>query len=333
MEETKGYWEEYRTLNGIRQYMLHYPAAQQESPPLLVVGNYGCDTAYAYLAAPVARRMFHLVFYDRRGTGKTLLANPPEPEAVECETLYRDLEAAASCVMERYRTEQLVLLGHGLGSMLTARYLAEHPERVSYYIGAGQYTCPADYEKARCMAMELVFNMKGQMKNVLFMSSVNHDTGGTYQTELLTRRSRLRLRLMQQGMGMYGFGNEKRLRRNAKNSPVYAEAGDRLIKQALRQTKRLCCSPEAVNFKLEQLAIPKETQGLLISGRRDSVCPYTLVKEYWEQLFAEQDGSIEAAMQLELLPDLGEGLLYDDPVAFWACVWKHYQEKKGRDNR
>lgn len=325
MSETKEYREEYRELNGICQYILHYPAAQDRKPVLLMVGNYGCDTAYAYLSAPVARRMFHLVCYDRRGTGKTLLASPPQTKAATCGELYRDLEETASYIMEQYQTERLVLLGQGLGSVLTARYLAEHPANVSYYIGAGQYTCPADYEKARCMAMELVFNMKGQMKNVLFMSSIHSDTGGTYRTELLPRGRRLRLRIMQRGMGMFGFGGGKRLRRFAKGSPAYDNAADRLITQALRQTKQLCQSPEVMDFKLEELAIPKETRGLFISGRRDFSSPYTLVREYWEHLFAGTNPDARPAMKLELLPDMGEALLYEEPVAFWACVWKNYQ--------
>ena len=69
------YYEEYVPINGIQQYFLHCPAPGAATVLLYLHGGPGFSASYrAYLLNP-PQSTATLVFYDQRGSGKTLLKN------------------------------------------------------------------------------------------------------------------------------------------------------------------------------------------------------------------------------------------------------------------
>lgn len=307
---------EYET-ETITHFLIEYPAVAGHDTPLLFVGDVGLGSLLAAYLSPAARQMFHAWFYDRRGLGRSV-AKSDEP--INPDVLYRDLSEVIDYILQQTGHRQLVLVGEGYGSALTARYAGNHPAKVCYYAGISQVTCPDDYEKARCTAMELVFNKKNQMKNVLFMSEVHELTGGSYHLDLLPPKQKSRLLLMQHGMGMHSYHRDKILIQCAQRSPYWdKKAGKKQVEEAIRQAEGLM--DMEVKFQLENFEDISKVPGIWISGRHDFVNPYILVREYHEHLYGKKN-----QMQLELVEDRGADILYQDPIACWAMIWKHFRE-------
>ncbi len=72
----KNYKEEYITINGTKQYLLHYPF-KKEAPVLLFIhgGPGQSETMMAYILEEYKTRNYNIVYYDQRGAGKTFLKN------------------------------------------------------------------------------------------------------------------------------------------------------------------------------------------------------------------------------------------------------------------
>ena len=68
--------EEYVRINGIAEYLLHYPAGPDAPVILQIHGGPGApESVFAYLVESFERR-YTIVYYDQRGAGKTLKKNP-----------------------------------------------------------------------------------------------------------------------------------------------------------------------------------------------------------------------------------------------------------------
>ena len=305
----------------VEHFILEYET-EEEKDPLLLIGDVGADCLYADGIATALGHMFHFFCYDRAGTGQTL----GNAEAYTPDLLLEDLAEVVTYVLSLCQASKIVLAASGLGTALAVRFIHFHPNLVSYYCGISQMTCPEDYEKARCMAMELVFNMKNQMKNVLFMSRVHELTGGSYHLDMLPVKERKRLQLMQHGMGMHGYRREEHLMRVAGRSCYWKGKKSRqLVREALKQTGTFMALE--YKFQMENFSGFASCPGLIIAGRHDFVNPYTLVREYWEHIWGA-----DSSMELELVQEGDGDFMYRDPIACWSLLWKHYTEWKKGEN-
>ena len=85
------YREEYVTINGIPQYLLHYP---QENKPVLLFLHGGPGAAehlMAYKLNPYFSEIVTQVHWDQRGAGKTLLKNKQNGSSQSLEQMMEDL--------------------------------------------------------------------------------------------------------------------------------------------------------------------------------------------------------------------------------------------------
>ncbi len=145
--------EEYRTLNSIDHYILHYPAGAtmgstnstddaspvsfSDSVVLFLHGGPGSEeTLLAYKTVPKVP-FCTFVFYDQRGTGKTQARNKTNRKHVTINYLIEDLRAMVQYTQKRYRPKNLLLLGHSWGSILGLEYIKRYAHTVTAYIGMG----------------------------------------------------------------------------------------------------------------------------------------------------------------------------------------------------
>ena len=137
MKHKKTYTEEYININGIKQYFLHYPSSQKGVAIFLHGGPGSPTSTFAY------NLMEHwdfcsVVYYDQRGTGKTLKMNKTKSSDLTIETMLADLKETVEYVKSKYQTDKVVLLGQSWGSVLGTQYVLRYPEDVACYIGNGQ---------------------------------------------------------------------------------------------------------------------------------------------------------------------------------------------------
>jgi pimeloyl-ACP methyl ester carboxylesterase len=80
----------------------------------------------------------NVVYYDQRGTGKTLKKNKAIPNNLTMDVFISDLKQTISYIKKKYQTDRIVLLGQSWGTMLGTHYILKHPDDVIGYIGTGQ---------------------------------------------------------------------------------------------------------------------------------------------------------------------------------------------------
>ncbi len=136
----------YVELNGRQQYM--WIAGRDTSNPVIISLHGGpgspstfCDYDYInYLTDD-----YTVVIWEETGCGRSYYANTdtmPDNEGLTVEMQEDDLDAIVDYLCDRFGQDQVIIMGHSYGSLLGSEYIADHPEKVSAYIGIGQLTCP-----------------------------------------------------------------------------------------------------------------------------------------------------------------------------------------------
>lgn len=129
----------YIDINGIHQY-LNIRGEDIANPVMIFLhGGPGSPMGFAapYYQRPIEKE-FTVINYDQRGCGRTYYANNQSTDNLTTEQLERDLDAIVDYARKRFGQEQVVIMGHSWGTILGSRYVHDHPEKISAYIGVSQ---------------------------------------------------------------------------------------------------------------------------------------------------------------------------------------------------
>ena len=132
----------YVELNGQKQYVIM--TGRDTSNPVIIClhGGPGSPDSFAnYAYADNLTDKFTFVSWDQRGSGRTYyknMASDPDNKTVTFEQALDDLDALVDYARERFGQDKVIILGHSYGSLLGSRYVTEHPDKVSAYIGVAQ---------------------------------------------------------------------------------------------------------------------------------------------------------------------------------------------------
>lgn len=155
----------YVELNGMEQYI--WIMGKDTSNPIIISlhGGPGCPTGFCdYTYMDYLTDDYTFVIWDESGCGRSYYANQdvaPNNEGLTFESQEEDLDALVDYLCDRFGQDQVIIIGHSYGTMLGSRYVFDHPEKVSQYIGIGQCINEVDwygeiysYEDARAHAVE-----------------------------------------------------------------------------------------------------------------------------------------------------------------------------------
>lgn len=123
---------------------LYFREIGQGPPIIMLHGGPGFDHNYLLPDMDRLADIFHLIYYDQRGRGKS--AGNVQPDTVSMQSEVDDLES----VYAYFGLERAALLGHSWGGLLALEYALRHPERVSHLVLMN--TAPASFED--CMLFE-----------------------------------------------------------------------------------------------------------------------------------------------------------------------------------
>ncbi|MCL2217536.1 MAG: alpha/beta fold hydrolase [Defluviitaleaceae bacterium] len=137
MINAKTYTEEYVLLNGIYQYLLHYPSTSHKEVILHLHGGPGSSAANFTHALSPHWDFSNVVYYDQRGAGRTQKKNKSKPEDLTSETLIADLKETIIYIKQKYETDRVILMGQSWGTILGTQYALKYPEDIACYIGTG----------------------------------------------------------------------------------------------------------------------------------------------------------------------------------------------------
>jgi pimeloyl-ACP methyl ester carboxylesterase len=128
----------YLPIGGVDQWVM-IRGEHVANPPLVMLhGGPGLsDTPFFRRYNAALERHFTVVYWDQRGAGKSAGSEIPR-ESMNVDRFVADLEQLVDHVRARLGAARVALFGHSWGSVLGCLYAADHPDRVSAYVGSGQ---------------------------------------------------------------------------------------------------------------------------------------------------------------------------------------------------
>ncbi len=104
-------------------------------------GPAGADSYANYMFERYLVDDYTIVNWNQRGCGRTYyhnMAQDPLNQTASFEQAQADLDELVDYVANRFHTDKVIIVGHSYGTMLGSRYVLNHPDKVSAYIGIGQ---------------------------------------------------------------------------------------------------------------------------------------------------------------------------------------------------
>lgn len=133
----------YVTLGGQEQYLLI--RGENTDNPIMIWLHGGPSSPDAFANYTFQKHLvdeYTVVNWEQRGCGRTYYRNidtDPQNETATFEQAQADLDELVDYLTERFNTDKVIIVGHSYGTMLGSKYALTHPEKVSAYIGVGQF--------------------------------------------------------------------------------------------------------------------------------------------------------------------------------------------------
>jgi len=171
----KNYREEYISINGISQYMLHYSKEGNRDVLLMLHGGPGAPNSYIGYFLEPHLNFCNVVYYDQRGAGKTQIKSKTSIENHNWDLMIEDLKQTIKHLKEEYKTDRVILCGHSFGSMLGANFVEKYPEDVHAFIGYGVVTNAEAQDKVFYESLKSNVLNHGNKKDIKKFNSVSPD--------------------------------------------------------------------------------------------------------------------------------------------------------------
>lgn len=294
------YYEEYVPIGKLLQYFLHCPVPGSDAVLLYLHGGPGFSAAYHAHLLDTERFPCTLVFYDQRGTGKTLRKNRFDPPTFSL--LLEDLHSTISYLKEKYPSKKILLLGHSWGSVLGTQYVQKYPDAVSAYIGMGQVINMLRGEKIAFSELKRRIFSRNKLNDVKKYRQLENRL--SFASPAAFQKSSRGLRLLQ-----YRYGFYPKIYTAVKNvckSPVFSIKDVFSFLAAPRMNKIL-------NRFLWEFDTTDTCQYALpvyyILGKEDWQVPSTLAAQHFQQICAP-------IKQLFWIDAAGHSTDIENPAAF-----------------
>ena len=273
--------EEFIKVNGIQQYVLHYPSKENNCDVLVYLhGGPGLSMAnFGYLFDEQWNDLFHVVYYDQRGTGRTLLKN--ERKAVRVEQMIEDLRQTVEYLKRKYDVNQVVILGYSWGSVLGTIFVQKYPELVRYYISLGQVVDMVENEKVGYEIVEKRIIEKGNKRDLRKLRKVGEYPNLVDMNAFLRQCGVVR---KLQGKYKLAMSINKDIIKKYKNSPVFQWKDAWAMLEGLKANKELFKFLFQNNFYETSKEYKVPVYYLL--GDRDFQTPYMLAEKYFDTIVA-----------------------------------------------
>lgn len=130
--------ERFVTLGGIKQWITI--RGLDKNLPLLLVVHGGPGDAQSYFPNVYAEyeKKFIVVQWDQRGAGQTFGQYREKTPNLTIDQLISDGLELATYLKKRFKGNDLIVLGHSLGTAIATGMVTERPDLFKIYVGTGQ---------------------------------------------------------------------------------------------------------------------------------------------------------------------------------------------------
>ncbi|MHB8443357.1 MAG: alpha/beta fold hydrolase [Patescibacteria group bacterium] len=309
--EKQPYTEEFVSINGIDQYLMHSSVNNKNQIMLFVHGGPGAPSSiFAYAFQNGWENIYTVVHWDQRGSGKTLIRNPHTLPTFE--QLLDDLVGVVAYLKKKYATDKVVILGHSWGTVLATEFVMKHPEDVDYYIAVSQVVNKIEnerigYEKVKELVEKA--NDKKAMKKLVAI--------GNYPGEALGEDWLKKNVIVNNLKVKYGLSTKPRLATLFK-SPVFGFSDFKALIKGSTASKKLINYLAMVNFSI-QPAIYK-VPVYYIFGENDWQTPLSGARKYFDSIKAPDK-------RIFTIPYAGHMPMFDQPSLFFDVLETIHNER------
>lgn len=305
--KNREYRQEYVTINGVRQFFLHYPSKPEEPVILFLHGGPGsAESCFAHYVEEYTKRNYNIVYYDQRGAGKTWVKNK---KLKPCTTeLKEDLLEIVLYIKKLYQKDKIAILGHSWGSVLGSMFALEHPEHTLCYIGCGQIVNMMENERTGYAKLQKVIEESGNKKDQRKLEQI-----GAYSVDHFDRESYRRMGQVRNLQGKYGLGMsiDKKMLKIFWQSPI---SGIRdLMAVMLGMSANMTTMKEMMEFDIRQRGSNYQVPVYYVLGEKDQQTPIELAKVYFNEIKAPDK-------KLYVIPEAGHMTMLDNVELYRSTI-------------
>jgi len=301
----KNYIEEYVQINGISQYMLHYPKTDSKDVVLMLHGGPGAPNSYIGYYLEPHFDFCNVVYYDQRGAGKTQIKSKMPLEEHTWENTIEDLRQTVAYLKEKYQTDRIILCGHSFGSMLGTKFVEKYPEDAFAFINYGVVTNAEEQEKIFYKSLKQNVLNSGSKKDIKKFNTV-HSNFPMVDKEAFTKGVNV-MSALQMKHGYYKNEYMPILRK----SPLMSFKDMMQFPKGAPYNSKLIGE---VQYRFDLTGMTEYgVPTFYILGRQDDWTSSTLAAQYFETINAPKKG-------LYWIEEAGHFVDTDQPEAFCGAV-------------
>jgi len=312
------YLYEYPVINGIKQY-IQVRGTSRKNPLLLFIhGGPGASLAgLCHIMQSEWEKIFTVVNWDQRNTCKTYYANKEKSAEIAktgtVEDYMKDIDDIIAYLHTVYDFEKIILMGFSWGSAIAAEYARCHPEKLSCYIGVGQFINYRDGVLSVCRKL-LELAPKGSSDEKKIRDILDQfPQKPEWNKELMGV------------MRYYSVLTSKYIAVHAKRVPLgkiltspFMNFRERLSTLLPKYSMLEKSYETMLNYefrKNNQFDIPV----LFVYGEEEGICPAQLLEEWMDEDAASQ-------YRIAVIPQASHGCFIDQPESFLNIVTSFYAD-------
>lgn len=304
----KDYFQEFVEINGIKQYFLHYPAKGKPVILFLHGGPGMSEAAFGYKLKEMFKDTCTLVFYDQRGTGRTLQNNLKAHPTLNF--LLKDLHDTIKHLQTRYLTKKVIILGHSWGTVLGSIYALQHPENVSLYIGVGQVGDMRLTEKLSFLALKSKAMSQNSSKDLKKLQAITNYPPKQWDSKSYRIYNKLSKLKDKYGLSM---SVKVPLVKIVRKSPIQFRNRDFIAMLKGTKLSESLMLDVLNSFQIETYGIEYKMPVYYIFGSDDYITPKQAFSDYFEKIIAP-------TKKIVLIENAGHYTMFEQPEAFAKAV-------------
>lgn len=307
MKKVKDYREEYVSINGIKEYLLHYPTDANRPILLFLHGGPGQSEAlFAYEMQKQIGGLCTVVHYDQRGAGKTYAKNPKAYPTAKI--LLFDLHQTVQYLKRKYHKNKIIILGHSWGSILGSLYCKKYPDQVECYIGVGQVIDIFVNETAAYKKLKETIEEKGNQKDQEKLEKIGEYPLKKFDHTMMKKL--VKVRSLQQKYNL-ASGADLSIYKMAFKSPIlqFSDVVSMLKAQKINRQLFLALG----KFNLYHYSLEYKVPIYYILGDKDFQTPYKIAEAYQRRVEAPDK-------HIFMIRDAGHSPMLEQPRQFAGAL-------------
>lgn len=299
--------EEYVSINGIDQYLLHSGTNYNNPVLLFLHGGPGfAESLFAHAFQEKWEEIFTVVYWDQRCAGKTLTRNPNIYPTID--SMLEDLYETVQYLKKKYNKQNVIILGHSWGSVLGTIFTKRYPEEVAYYIGVGQVISLIDNERVGYEKLKELAIKANDKKTLKRLETIGDYPGEKFDRSFMTKCSKVR-RI--QGKYNLAITMTLSLIKNIFKSPIFKLSDISALFKAAKANEKVL--EFLYSFNLNAESTEYKVPMYYILGENDWQTPYVIAQNYFNKISAP-------SKRLYLIPKAGHGTMVDQPQLFFEAL-------------